>query len=176
MSPAAVLTLSEKELKVGISSQYIRPDLAIVDPVLTVSVPPHITASTGIDALSHAIESYATKRFDHKKKPVSAGERPIYGGANVFTDLFAEKSIELIAQNLRKAFNNGQNLEARKNMSLASLMAGISFTNAGLGLVHALSFPLGENSMPTEFPLQHCLLSWNLMQQLIFQYTKKLHF
>jgi alcohol dehydrogenase class IV len=143
VSPAAVLTLVEKELKVGISSQMQRPALAIVDPLLTISVPPHITASTGIDALCHAIEAYATKRFDQKEKPKTPENRPIYGGTNEFTDLFAEKAIELIAGNLRKAFNNGQNVEARTNLSLASLMAGISFTNAGLGVVHAMSFPLG---------------------------------
>ena len=143
VSPAAVLTLTEKELKVGISSQMQRPALAIVDPLLTISVPPHITASTGIDALCHAIEAYATKRFDQKEKPKTPETRPIYGGTTIFTDLFAEKAIELVAGNLRKAFNNGQNVEARTNLSLASLMAGISFTNAGLGVVHAMSFPLG---------------------------------
>jgi len=143
VSPAAVLTLPEKELKVGISSQMQRPNLAIVDPLLTVTVPPHVTASTGIDALCHAIEAYATKGFDQKAKPKNPESRPIYGGTTIFTDLFAEKAIELIAGNLRKAFNNGENVEARKNMSLASLMAGISFTNAGLGVVHAMSFPLG---------------------------------
>lgn len=143
VSPAAVLTLAEKELKVGISSQMQRPDLAVVDPLLTISVPPHITASTGIDALCHAIEGYATKRFDQKEKPKTPDSRPIYGGTNIFTDLFAEKAIALVAGNLRKAFNNGQDVEARKNLSLASLMAGISFTNAGLGVVHAMSFPLG---------------------------------
>lgn len=143
VSPAAVLTLPEKELKVGISSQMQRPNLAIVDPLLTVTVPPHVTASTGVDALCHAIEGYATKRFDQKARPEKPENRPIYGGTTIFTDLFAEKAIELISNNLRKAFNNGENVEARRNMSLASLMAGISFTNAGLGVVHAMSFPLG---------------------------------
>lgn len=143
VSPAAVLTLTDKDLKVGISSQMQRPNLAIVDPLLTISVPPKITASTGIDALCHAIESYTTKKYWHKSKPKEPKDRPIYGGTTVFTDLFAEKAIELIGDNLREVYNNGENIEARTNMALASIMAGISFTNAGLGAVHAMSFPLG---------------------------------
>ncbi len=143
VSPASVLTLTDKDLKVGISSQMQRPNLAIIDPLLTVSVPPKVTASTGIDALCHAIESYTTKKYWHKSKPEDPEGRPIYGGTTVFTDLFAEKAIELIANNLREAYNNGENIEARTNMALASIMAGISFTNAGLGAVHAMSFPLG---------------------------------
>ena len=143
VSPAAVLTLTDRDLKVGISSQMQRPNLAIVDPLLTVSVPPKVTASTGIDALCHAIESYTTKKYWHKSKPEDPKDRPIYGGTTIFTDLFAEKAIELIANNLREAYNNGENIEARTNMALASIMAGISFTNAGLGAVHAMSFPLG---------------------------------
>jgi alcohol dehydrogenase class IV len=143
VSPASVLTLTDRDLKVGISSQMQRPNLAIVDPLLTVSAPPKVTASTGIDALCHAIESYTTKKYWHKPKPGDPKSRPIYGGTTVFTDLFAEKAIELIANNLREAYNNGENIEARTNMALASIMAGISFTNAGLGAVHAMSFPLG---------------------------------
>jgi len=138
VSPAAVLTLTERDLKVGISSQMQRPNLAIVDPLLTVSVPPKITASTGIDALCHAIESYTTKKYWHKSKPEEPKGRPIYGGTTIFTDLFAEKAIELIGKNLREAYNNGENIEARTNMALASIMAGISFTNAGLGAAHAM--------------------------------------
>ncbi len=143
VSPVCVLTLTDKDLKVGISSQMQRPNLAIIDPLLTVSVPPKVTASTGIDALCHAIESYTTKKYWHKSKPEDPKDRPIYGGTTLFTDLFAEKAIELIANNLREAYNNGENIEARTNMALASIMAGISFTNAGLGAVHAMSFPLG---------------------------------
>jgi len=143
VSPAAVLTLTDKNLKVGIASQMQRPNLAIIDPLLTVSAPPNITASTGIDALCHAIEAYTTKEYWHKPKLKDPKDRPIYGGKTVFTDLFAEKAIELIANNLREAYNNGENIEARTNMALASLMAGIAFTNAGLGAVHAMSFPLG---------------------------------
>lgn len=143
VSPAAVLSLPEKELKVGISSQMQRPNLALVDPLLTISVPLHITAATGIDALCHAIEAFTTIKFQNKIKPEKPNTRPIYGGRNLVTDLFAAKAIELAFHNLRKAYNNGQDIEARMNMSLASLMAGIAFTNAGLGAVHAMSFPLG---------------------------------
>jgi len=143
VSPASILTLPEKELKVGISSQMQRPNLALVDPLLTITVPPHITASTGIDALCHAIEAFSTTKFQNKIQPENPDYRPIYGGRTIMTDLFAAKAIELVFLNLRKVYNNGQDVEARINMSLASLMAGIAFTNAGLGAAHAMSFPLG---------------------------------
>jgi len=143
ISPAAVLALPEKELKVGISSQMQRPNLALVDPLLTISVPPHITASTGVDALCHAIEAFTTTKYQNKTQPENPNNRPVYGGRNIVTNLFAAKAIELVFHNLRKVYNNGQDVEARRNMSLASLMAGIAFTNAGLGAVHAMSFPLG---------------------------------
>jgi len=143
VSPAAVLSLPDKELKVGISSQMQRPNLALVDPLLTISVPPHITAATGIDALCHAIEALTNTKYQNKIQPEDPGTRPIYGGRNIVTNLYAVKAIELAFYNLRNAYNNGQDVEARTNMSLASLLAGIAFTNAGLGAVHALSFPLG---------------------------------
>jgi alcohol dehydrogenase class IV len=143
VSPAAVVSLVEKELKVGISSQNQRPNLALLDPLLTVSSPPHITASTGIDVLTHGIEGYTTPWFQAKARPEDPMKRPVYGGATPVSDLYNQKAIELVAQNLRKAYNRGDDVEARANMALASLFAGIGFTNAGLGAVHAMSFPLG---------------------------------
>ncbi|WP_226008201.1 hydroxyacid-oxoacid transhydrogenase [Natrinema salinisoli] len=148
-SPAAVVSLPERELKVGISSRHLYPDLAVVDPLLTVSLPPAITASSGMDALTHAIEAYTTRRYDTKALPERADERPDYGGRTVVTDLFAEKAIELIGSSLQRAVNNGSDVEARRDMSLGGLLAGIAFTNAGLGATHAMAYPIaGENHTP----------------------------
>ncbi|MGQ3413656.1 hydroxyacid-oxoacid transhydrogenase [Natrinema sp. LN54] len=148
-SPAAVVSLPDRELKVGISSRHIYPDLAIVDPLLTVSLPPAITASSGMDALTHAIEAYTTRRFDTKETPAHAGDRADYGGRTQLTDLYAEKAIDLISGSLRQAVNNGSDVEARRDMSLGSLLAGIAFTNAGLGATHAMAYPVaGENHTP----------------------------
>ncbi|WP_254525681.1 hydroxyacid-oxoacid transhydrogenase [Natrinema caseinilyticum] len=148
-SPAAVVSLPDRELKVGISSRHLYPDLAVVDPLLTVSLPPAVTASSGMDALTHAIEAYTTRRYDAKASPDRAGGRPDYGGRTQVTDLFAEKAIELIGASLRQAVNNGSDVEARRDMSLGSLLAGIAFTNAGLGATHAMAYPVaGENHTP----------------------------
>ncbi|MHA1617457.1 MAG: hydroxyacid-oxoacid transhydrogenase [Candidatus Njordarchaeales archaeon] len=141
-SPVAVIGLPQG-IKVGISDDECRPHLAILDPQLTITLPPKLTASTGIDALSHAIEAYVTRRFDWKERPKTPMERPPYGGKTPITDMFAEKAIELIARYLRRAVYNGRDLEARSNMLLASFLAGVAFTNAGLGADHALAMALG---------------------------------
>lgn len=120
-----ILTDLEKELKIGVVTPYNLPDVAIVDPALTAKMPPKITASTGMDALTHAIEAYTSL------------------GADLVSDLLAEKAIFLISSSLRTAVADGQDLEARYNMSMGSLLAGISFANAGVTAVHALAFPLG---------------------------------
>ena len=145
-SPVSVVSLPEEKLKVGISSRHQSPDLAIIDPTLTVSLPPEPTASAGMDALAHAIEAYTTRRFDTKPSPDNPQHRPDYGGRTVLTDTLAERSIELIASNLPTAYNVGTDLDARRNMSLASHLAGIAFTNAGLGATHAMAYPVaGEH-------------------------------
>lgn len=142
-SPVSVISLPERDLKVGISSRYQRPDLALVDPKLTVSLPPGPTASSGMDALAHAVEAYVTRRYDAKPAPESRADRPDYNGRSVLTDQFARAAIEHIDAGLRDAVNNGQDLAARRNMSLGSLMAGIAFTNAGLGATHAIAMAAG---------------------------------
>lgn len=148
-SPAAVVSLPDRELKVGISSRHLYPELAVVDPLLAVSLPPAITASSGMDALTHAIEAYTTRRFDAKAAPGRADERADYGGRTQLTDLYAEKAIDLISDSLRRAVNNGSDVEARRDMALGSLLAGIAFTNAGLGATHAMAYPVaGENHTP----------------------------
>jgi alcohol dehydrogenase class IV len=142
-SPVAVITLPEKKLKVGISNSKCKPELAIIDPVLHTSMPPKVTADSGMDALSHAIEAYITRRYDRKLKPSTPKERPVYGGGTLLTDLFAEKAIELVGQYLPQAVCNGNDLEARTQMALAASFAGIAFTNAGLTAVHAMALPIG---------------------------------
>lgn len=148
-SPVSVISLPDRRLKVGISSRHLYPDLALVDPALTVSLPPGPTAASGMDALSHAIETYTTRRYDAKERAGSSAERPDYDGGTILTDQLARKAIELVGDNLRNAVNNGSDLEARRNMSLASLLAGVAFTNAGLGATHAIAYPVaGEHHSP----------------------------
>lgn len=142
-SPVSVISLPDRNMKVGISSRHQYPDVALVDPLLTVSLPPGPTASSGIDALTHAIEAYTTRRFDQKERPESPADRPDYDGRSMVTDQFARGAIELVADNLRRAVDNGEDVEARRNMALGSFMAGVAFTNAGLGATHAMAMAVG---------------------------------
>lgn len=142
-SPVSVISLPDENVKVGISTRHQYPDVALVDPLLTVSLPPGPTASSGIDALAHAIEAYTTRRFDQKERPDSPGDRPDYDGRTMVTDQFARGAIRLVADNLRRAVDNGRDVEARRNMALGSFTAGVAFTNAGLGATHAMAMAVG---------------------------------
>jgi len=125
VSLAAMINLTGKNVKRALVGDSIQPAVAIVDPTLTLSLPPRLTALTGIDALSHAVEAYIAK------------------DANPISDSLAEKAIELVAGNLRRAFAHPDDLEARTGMLLASTMAVIACSSAGLGIVHSLAQTLG---------------------------------
>ena len=121
----AVLSVPEKNVKVSLRSYLIIPKYAIIDPELTYSMPPSVTASSGTDALTQVIEPYVSKR------------------ANLMTDQFAKEGIRCASRSLRKAFLNGQDVEARRDMAWTSLLGGLSLANAGLGGVHGFAGPFG---------------------------------
>jgi len=125
MTPIAVLTKSETE-KMGVASHQLLPDMAVLDPLLTLTVPPDHTAATGIDAMVHAIEAYTTKL---KKNPVS--------------DALALEALRLLSGNIRTVMDDPKNIEARGEMLLGAMIAGQSFANAPCAAVHALAYPLG---------------------------------
>ena len=125
VTPNAILTDTKEKLKKAIVSPHILPRVAIVDPLLHISMPPQVTSSSGIDALTHAIESYTSNN------------------ATILTDLFARESMIMIGRSLRTAVANGNDMEARYNMAIGSLYSGISLANAGVTAVHALAYPLG---------------------------------
>jgi alcohol dehydrogenase class IV len=141
VSGAAVLTDPDEHIKVGILSNFLRPKVAVVDPLLTVSCPPKVTADSGIDALTHAIEAYTA--VDNSHFPLPAGERTIYQGRHPFGDMLAEKAITLIGRHLRQAVAYGNNVEAREGMALGATLAGLAFSNVGVALVHAMEYPVG---------------------------------
>ncbi len=132
VTPIAILSDEEEKLKKGVVSPYIYPDIAIIDPVLTVGLPPKITAATGMDALIHAIEAYTSIN------------------ANELSDMFALKAIEYIYPNIRIAYSNGSDIKAREKMLTGSMLAGIAFANAGVTAVHAFAYPIGA-----EFHIPH---------------------
>jgi alcohol dehydrogenase class IV len=120
-----VLSDPERGVKNGIVSQFLYARSAILDPLLTASLPPAVTAMTGMDALAHALESYTGKR------------------ASVWTEALSLKALQMIAGNLRQAYANGDNLDARENLLYGSCMAGMAFTNTQNALAHALSMTIG---------------------------------
>jgi alcohol dehydrogenase class IV len=157
-TPVSVISLPDRDMKVGISSRHQYLDLAVVDPELTVSLPPAPTATSGIDALSHAVEAYVTRRYDAKERPETAAERPDYGGRTPLTDQLALTAVERIGGSLRQAVDNGQDLAARRDMALGSMTAGMAFGNAGLGATHALAMAIGaEYHLPHGATIAACL-------------------
>lgn len=137
-----VLDLLDQHVKTGISHYFIRPTLAIIDPLNTLTMPPMVTASSGMDVLTHAIESYTAVPFNSRFKPESPGKRPPYIGSNPIADLWSHKAIELGGSYLRRAMISPCDLEARYHMMAASTFAGIGFGNAGVHLPHALGYPI----------------------------------
>jgi alcohol dehydrogenase len=121
----AVFVRKDLKKKEGMNSPFLYPEIALLDPLLTASLPPGPTATTGIDALCHAIESYTSINAS----PVS--------------EIFSLEAIRLIAENLRTCVHNGKELDAREAMLLGSLYAGLGLANAGVTAVHSLSYPLG---------------------------------
>jgi len=141
VSAASVLSDTENQMKVGVLSNYLRPAVAVVDPLLTVSCPPKVTADSGIDALTHAIEAYTA--VDNSVFPLPPGERSVYQGRHPFGDMLAERAVGLIGAHLRRAVRDGSDLEAREGMALGATLAGMAFSNVGVAAVHALEYPVG---------------------------------
>ncbi len=141
VSHAAVATDSANQIKVSTLSNYLRPTLAVVDPLLTYSCPAKVTADSGIDALTHAIEAITATDYD--KLNLAAGEACAYEGRFPLGESLGEKAIELVGQHLVTAVNEPQNAAAREGMALAATLAGLAFSNCGVALVHALEYPIG---------------------------------
>ncbi|MEM8748894.1 MAG: iron-containing alcohol dehydrogenase [Pseudomonadota bacterium] len=125
VTPISIVTTGTNEKK-GVVSHQLLPDWAILDAELTVGLPGHVTAATGIDAMVHAIEAYTSK---HKK--------------NIVSDTLARQALELLGANIHTACTNGEDRNARSNMLLGSMLAGMAFANAPVAAVHALAYPLG---------------------------------
>ena len=121
----AVFINEETKSKAGMNGEPLYPDGALLDPALTVSLPPEVTAATGIDAFTHALEAYVSNQAHH------------------ISDMYAMEALDLISRNLGPAYANGNNLAARSAMLMGSLLGGKALAMAGVGLVHAMAYPLG---------------------------------
>jgi alcohol dehydrogenase class IV len=149
-----VLDVLDLKVKTGISHARLRPTLAVVDPLLTVTQPPGVTASAGMDILSHALEGYTAKPYDtyQRKAP---DERVPYCGANPVADMWSEKALHLLARSFRTAYRDGENLDARMDMAMAATFAGMGFGNAGVHIPHANAYPIAgrvKDYRPAGYP------------------------
>ena len=136
-----VLDVLALKVKTGISHARLRPMMAIVDPLLTISQPPEVTAATGMDILCHALESYTAKpyyTYEHK----TAEQRVPYCGSNPVADMWSMKALELLARSFRRAVLHGEDVEARMDMAMAATFAGMGFGNAGVHIPHANAYPI----------------------------------
>ena len=138
----AIFDYVEKHAKTGIAHRYLKPTLGIIDSDNTATMPAAVAASSGLDVLSHALESYTAMPFDQRPKPNSPLERPAYQGTNPISDIWAIKALELMAQYLPRAYADTTDVNARMNMLMASTIAGIGFGNAGVHLPHGMSYPV----------------------------------
>lgn len=148
VTAAAVITDKENNIKVSVTHENLIPNVAVIDPELHVSMPIGVTASTGMDALTHAIEAYVSLN------------------ANPMSDMYALYAIKTVGENLRTAVSNGNNLEARGNMAIASTVGAAAFMNGGLGVVHGIA-----QSMGGVIPISH-----GLANGMILPYAMKRNF
>nr|WP_228046713.1 hydroxyacid-oxoacid transhydrogenase [Saccharopolyspora sp. HNM0983] len=137
-----ILDVLSMKVKTGISHWRLRPAMAVVDPLLTLGLPPEVTAAAGMDVVCHALESYTARSYTDfpRKQPE---QRVTYCGSNPVSDLWCEKALALIAGSLRRAVHDGStDLQARSDMMLAATFAGMGFGNAGVHLPHANAYPV----------------------------------
>ena len=136
-----VLDVLAQKVKSGISHARLRPTLAVVDPTLTLTQPPGVTAAAGMDILCHALESYTARPFSSydRKQPE---QRVPYCGSNPISDMWSERAMSLLATSFRRAVQHGDDAEARHQMALAATFAGLGFGNAGVHIPHANAYPI----------------------------------
>ena len=152
-----VLDVLEQHVKSGISHPRLRPTTAVVDPLLTMTQPAGVTAAAGMDILCHALESWTARPYTSypRKQP---DERVPYCGANPIADMWAEKSLRLLATSFRRAVAHGDDEDARTQMSLAATFAGMGFGNAGVHIPHANAYPVAgrvRDFHPEGYPDDH---------------------
>jgi hydroxyacid-oxoacid transhydrogenase len=161
---AAILDVLSLKVKTGISHRYLRPTLAIIDPLNTVTLPPKATAYPGFDVLTHALESYTTRPYNARPRH-QPDQRPVYIGANPISDLWCEKALEYTGRYLRRAVLNGMDVEARTYMALAATYAGIGFGNAGVHVPHSIAYPIAglvRNFRPPDYPQEEPIIPHGL--------------
>ena len=174
----SIFDLSSIHAKTGIAHRQLKPTLGIIDPENLRSLPATIVASTGLDVLSHSIESFTAIHFQERPRPERPILRPAYQGSNPISDLWSLEALRMVDQYLIRAYQDSNDIEARGRMHLAAGIAGVGFGNAGVHLPHGMSYPVSSHVreyMPDGFNTDHPLvphgMSVILNAPAVFRFT-----
>ena len=173
-----VFDLKRLRAKTGIASRRLKPTLGLLDPDNTRSMPTQVAASTGLDILSHAIESFTALPYTDRPRPDRPALRPAYQGSNPISDIWSMQALRMVAQYLVRAVEDPGDDEARAQMLLAASYAGVGFGNAGVHLPHGMSYPVSSQvkqyrapGYTTDHPLVPHGFSVILNAPAVFRYT-----
>lgn len=157
----AIFDLLEMKAKTGISHRALRPQIGIIDPNNTATLPKMAIAACGLDVVCHAVESLTALPYHTRPAPQHPTYRPSYQGANPISHIWASRAIEMVAANIVRAFNDPEDEEARGEMLLAASIAGVGFGNAGCHLPHGMSYPVSgmvRDYVPPGYPADHPII------------------
>src|SRR5690348_14489260 len=174
----SIFDLSRMHAKTGIASRRLKPTLGLLDPDNTRTMPPQVAASSGLDILSHAVESFTALPFSERPLPQRPLLRPAYQGSNPISDIWSLQALRMVAQYLVRAVEDPSDDEARANMLLAACYAGVGFGNAGVHLPHGMSYPVSGQvksyrtpGYPGDHPLVPHGFSVILNAPAVFRFT-----
>ena len=176
----SIFDLQRMHAKTGIANRWLKPTLGYLDPENTRTLPPQVAVSSGLDILSHAVESYTAMPFTDRPRPDRPALRPAYQGSNPMSDVWSMQALRMVAQFLVRAADDPTDDEARANMLLAASYAGVGFGNAGVHLPHGMSYPVSGHvksyrapGYPTDHPLVPHGISVILNAPAVFRYTAR---
>jgi hydroxyacid-oxoacid transhydrogenase len=176
----SIFDLKGMRAKTGIANRRLKPTLGYLDPENTRTMPPEVAASTGLDILSHAVESYTAIPFSERPRPERPALRPAYQGSNPISDIWSMQALRMVARFLVRAVEDPSDDEARANLLLAASYAGVGFGNAGVHLPHGMSYPVSGHvksyrapGYVTDHPLVPHGVSVILNAPAVFRYTAR---
>ena len=174
----AIFDFVEMKAKTGIAHRRLKPVLGVVDPDNTTTLPPAVAAATGLDVLSHALESFTAISYDERPRPERPVLRPAYQGSNPISDLWSMEALRMVATYLVRAVRDSDDDEARGRMLLAASYAGVGFGNAGVHLPHGMSYPVAgmvRDFVPPGYDVDHPMvphgMSVILNAPAVFRFT-----
>ena len=174
----AIFDYEELGAKTGIAHRSLRPDVGLVDPENTRSLPKMVAACSGFDVLCHGIESYTALPFSEREAPPSPAHRPAYQGSNPISDVWALAALEMVGSSILPAVLDSDDMDARTNMAMAATFAGVGFGNAGVHLPHGMSYPVSglvKNYTPNGYPAGKAIVPHGMAVILnapaVFRYT-----